>query len=537
MTKNSPPQCHCHRSSSPDRTTHIAKKISITSFHNSTHCSFPHTTDSAEWARDLSAHVTSIMANSTPSTSPPTPQSSDQSQTPPLSETVTKWRANIPPGKSPPHHANRYATRPGPREGSTVAQDDDLLKAVRMYSLSERDAPGYFDFYPPELGTQQDLSGRRPQPDKQPSSHDQDKTLSLDPPPSLLIERLQDDVPMKTTIPKPGELPIMSTGQLPVKPDASSNTKPTLTARMRRPYRPGIFNIAFSFTIPSRRRASDVTPPISPRTCISSDACLPMATPDAPVKRQRIDASTSPPPLQATPTARAASLGMPPFAVFDSGTGSSQWWSSSDPLKLNDPKHIRAIPTHTEPHPGKLIDFSVANKSLEAIRQQRAMEEDSDTDEEEYHNHLDSSQRRYYSPSPHHTRILFNIGIDSKDNTSLQRHCKETSGKEPRILCLSSPPTVSCLRRASSLPHPPQSGPPSTSTSGPSSSSSSTLLPRTPNTRTPSVCSDPGVSNPAVSVDRFLMHIRASQEARAVKLRQQVFRDDEMRGWLGDEPL
>ena len=58
--------------------------------------------------------------------------------------------------------------------------------------------------------------------------------------------------------------------------------------------------------------------------------------------------------------------------------------------------------------------------------------------------------------------------------------------------------------------------------------------------RTSSAASDP-------SMDRFLTHIRASQEARAAKRTNEnpdeesctntVFVDEREKGWLGDEPL
>ncbi|KAH7394111.1 hypothetical protein DE146DRAFT_634026 [Phaeosphaeria sp. MPI-PUGE-AT-0046c] len=457
------------------------------------------------------------MANSTPydyTTTPPYPQSGYQSQIPQGSCAVTKWRAQVPPGRSPPPYATSYTSRPAPREGQAVAQDVDLFDIrTRCVSLSDRDKPGYFDFLkqrPTKLGTQGGLPEHTSLPDKQPNQHSQTMELGLDPPPNLRIERLPDDVPMNPTTPKLVRPPSLSTGQLTMKVNSSTNTNSTLTAKLRRPRLPGnIFDVSFSFTAPSHRHVSDLTPPISPRTSISSDSSSPTPTPEEPFKRQRIEPSTTTPrsAQQTAPVNLSATHKSANFNAASAPLGPSTSWCLRDPLEFKDPKRFGIAVTHIEPHPGTLIDFSAATKSLEAIRQKR--------EEEEYHDYLDQVRRHNDLPSPDEPRTLFDMDVEEQEQLSSQQ--RELLGKGMRLFGLEA--DVHGRRRACSM-NP-------TLLKSPTSSSSANQYSG----------ARPGSSSSDPSMDRFLTHVRASQEARAAKLRQQIFRNGETKGWLGDEPL
>jgi hypothetical protein len=318
-----------------------------------------------------------------------------------------------------------------------------------------------------------------------------------------------------STMPKDSNLDNMSKGESKPK-----KTKlPALwTSKLRKPLHPSdIFNMSFSFSTPSRRRPSDHTPQISPRTSISSDSDSPSSSPGGSFKRQRIDSSDSNTTLKPFSPFSFSSPSPPHdshgyiFGPSPSPNGPSGYWFQEHV------KSFRPVATSAEAHPGFPVDFNgPSSPSNEGTRRKK--------DEQGYHDYLDEERRRDNS-SPHKTRIFC---MDMDDPVPDANVSKEDLNKQARILGLSS--NMPNIKRASTmrLHHTRKGGAHSGSSS--SASGSGSYI-----TRTSSTMSDP-------STDKFLTHVRASQEARALARtlsggsKGGVFAN-EAKIWLGDDPL
>jgi hypothetical protein len=447
------------------------------------------------WARDLPALVTSIMTNATPydhTTPPPSPQTNSQSQTPQISCAVFRPPVTVNPRQTTP--AAAYIPL---REGRTVARDGfyALRKSASFPSRTT-------SFSIPENSNSKANPYKnggvpvaplavRPQ-----TAHD--KAPERKPEPNLLDD-LQDDIPQKPTMPKVPKLNDMAT----VEPASSTKTKVkknkvNWTSKLRQQRRPSeIFNMNFSFNSPSRRRPSDHTPQVSPRTSISSDSSSPTPTPEEPFKRQRVDSSSNPNP-NSSPSFTHNSSG---YNLGPAPSGPANIWFAEDILRLTP------ISTRAPPHPGFPVSFTSLFSREAFARTRKSAEQE---DDECYHTYLDEQRLRDNS-SPHQTRI-FHMDMDD----SLHHHSSThdpiraiDSAKEARISGLVTNPKHANTHTRKSTAS--------------SSASGSTRTRRTSSS----------LSNPDPSTDKFLEHVRKSQEARrcnsAEKKREEV--------WLGDDPL
>jgi len=440
--------------------------------------------DCARWARDPYNHVTSTMSNTAPydhTTHPASPRTNIQSQTP---RPDTKSPAIVDPRQTSPAAACPPTPRLAPREGRKVARDGPH-RTLRKSATFPGSFPSAYLFS--KAATQIPLDTHKPTPPTPPTPREQlmpeqDKALLRHITP-LKLPTIKNPAPafkgltvkdMKDLAAKTSkEATVKTTKEATAKPQAPPPKKvhmkvPDMPVRRKR--RPSeIFNMSFSFATPSRRRPSDRTPQISPRSSISSE-CAPTITSE---KRQRVDSS-------GTNTTLAEDLASFPF-----------------------------IHTSTDAHPGLPVDFSSARVPARPKEEQ----------EFEYHTYLDEARRLDPRPcAPVKARVL-------------KEDKEETLGKEARILGLSS--NVSKRERAARKDPPPA---PTKTISYASSSNTSQNSRRT--------SSDS-------STERFLTHVRASQEARAASnkkgntnetnedMKECVFRNEREKGWfdLSEKPL
>jgi hypothetical protein len=464
-------------SSPPDDHFHTAKSISIQKLEHPACCLDPAHCDCSEWARDLNTHITRIMANTTPHdrTMPPTsPQTKIQAETPRPSFSITKAQAIV-------HDSSAAActrTRT-PRPPRNVARDG-------LYHAFKRSAS-----YPPRA----DLTSTCPQPRKNfcPSGFDSlskrvqqvyykpamqlesksNSTLEKDKPnttvPEIHSPQVQafhaqtmrhDEQEILTAIasckarPTPPATPLP---KLKLKLNPTPLSKPLQWANTLRGKRrtTDIFNISFNFTSPSRRSAEDHTPPISPRTSFSFPSSSPYSSthPTTPSWKRQKRNSTCPSTLTDT---------------------------CASPLILTSPPFVS---THTEAHPGVRVSFESETRC----------DEDGEEEEEEYHKWLGESRRWSLSSSSDGDVVPLDIADDFTYGYAYNANTGDTSS---RVLGLGSDSkSFTRVEHESLLPSP--------WSSSPSSWSASTT--------------DTDVSTPrSPSADRFLSHVRASQEARAL---------------------
>jgi hypothetical protein len=235
--------------------------------------------------------------------------------------------------------------------------------------------------------------------------------------------------------------------------------------------RPGeIFDVAFNFWCPSRRRA-DMSPPVSPRTSVSSDSDSPTPTPDEPhIKKQRVDSSGTK--ATTSPTHNKNGYNHSPAP-----TGPANIWFEED-ITRSTP-----IATSADPHPGRPVDFSFpSNTNLQDFQCRRK------ESIEGYHTYLEEERRRSSDPAYHD---LWVFAVELEAYRSHAREVEERLDKEARILGLTT--NIPSRRRSSTVNRP------QAPLSPPSTASHSSTLVRT---------------NSDKSTDRFLSHVRASQQAR-----------------------
>ncbi|KAF1920431.1 hypothetical protein BDU57DRAFT_534209 [Ampelomyces quisqualis] len=303
-----------------------------------------------------------------------------------------------------------------------------------------------------------------------------------------LLDDLQDDVPQKLSVPKTPKTNTIATPEVTSKPKNSTKLKDTWTSFIGwQPRSSEIFSKNFSFGTSSRRRPCDHTPPISPRTSMSSDSGSITPTPEEPFKRQRVDPSK--PNVdqivhsQCSPTHNTSGYNLGPVP-----TGPANIWGIED---ISSP---RPIATRTEAHPGFLV----------AMNQDSQRPKPKNTDP--YHAYLDSSKRPTPWPNIPHTFPT--------TPTSTPTHNQPVPlPKQPRVLDLA--PNVAPRHRSRTLDAKPPPRQPR------AHKGAASVM-----TRSSSVASDP-------SADRFLAHVRASVEARAAKAREEGGGGM----WLGEEPL
>jgi hypothetical protein len=431
-------------------------------------------------------------------TPPPSPQTNSQSRTPQLSCAVTRPQATV---KS--HQTTPAAAYTPPCEGRTVARDGFNYPLRRSSSFPRLKSSYFIRQDSPYKGILQKntdvpltpLAGR-PQPSR-------DETAGSKPQLSLLQQFLMDTVPQVshlTSVHVPDEM----------SPDGKKKKKlPAIwTSKLRQPRRPSeVFNINFSFSASSRRRPSDHTPQISPRTSISSDSGSPTFTSEDCFKRQRVDSSGS-----SSTTLKPFSSNSP---TCDRYQGPGLLTSPSGPSGSWFPEHIksfRPVATSADPHPGFLVDFSGASSPAEEAHRKN--------DEQGYHDYLDE-ERRQLNSSPDENRIFY-MDMDVEDD--IPPAYREDVTKQARILGLAS--NAANIKRASTVHIDTRKG------GAQSSSSSSGGSYRT---RSSSTMSDP-------STDKFLTHVRASQAARVLARtlsegKKGVYANDDTNIWLGDDPL
>jgi hypothetical protein len=460
------------------------------------------------------------MANSTPydhTMPPPSPQINIQLQTPQYYCAVTKSQAIV---DYRPAAAYPHTPRP-------VARDALYHALTRSSTFSPRSKPTLTapkprkDYYPPGLET---LTRRVQAYHKQvlQQEHDQDSTFKKEKSktstsPSRrrsltqgvqayckeVLRREQEQESFQGAA--PSTLTASNTNNMPPPESppmskASPMAKPLSWASIIRKKRRSneIFNINFSFSGPSRRHPADHTPPISPRTSMSSDAgsfspTTTFETPE-PLKRQkRIKSSSFGSPLivpSATHNTHGYNLGPAP-------TGPANIWFEED---ITRPVPIA---TRTEAHPGCLVDFTSTCDFSAAL---------CPTDEETYHTYLNDSRRRS-------SDVIFPLDLDidislaEESRLETETRLRDFSASVPgrkRTCTFDRIDSVSCA-------------PPSLSSSASTRFSDASTTWRTD-----------------ASMDRFLTHVRASQVARAALKMQRcndVFVDEADRGWLGDEPL
>jgi hypothetical protein len=441
------------------------------------------------------------MTDPTPydhTTPPPSPQTNSQSRTPQLSCAVTRPQATV---KS--HQTAPAAAYTPPCEGRTVARDGFYYPLRRSSSFpSSQTSSHTTQHLIPKENPHKDtdfsltpLAGR-PQPSR-------DETARGKPQLSLLERFLMDTVPQVSHLTQVHVPDEMATDG---KPKKKKKLPAVWTSKLRQPRRPSeIFNINFSFSASSRRGPSDHTPQISPRTSISSDSGSPTSTSEDSFKRQRVDSSDS------------SSMTLKPFTT--NSPRSDGWCPGPSPSPNGAPgswfpEHIKSfcpVATSADPHPGFLVDF--ASSSSDEARRKK--------DEQGYHDYL-NEERRHLNSSPDENRIFY-MDMDVEDD--IPPAYREDVTKQARILGLSGNATN--IKRASTVHIDTRK---CGAQSGSSSSGSGSYR-----TRTSSTMSDP-------STDKFLTHVRASQEARKLARtlsegKKGVYANDDMKIWLGNDPL
>ncbi|KAH7558248.1 hypothetical protein BM1_05520 [Bipolaris maydis] len=289
--------------------------------------------------------------------------------------------------------------------------------------------------------------------------------------------------------------------------------------KKKRPRPSDIFNINFGFGFSSRRRqSSDYSPQVSPRTSISSASGSPRTEMTECFKRQRIDSSGSDAEVTRSKSAR-----------LDIITPTTTIRSQCE-----------------EPHPGQLVDFTQTPPSLPPSpppapvpamqlpspkQSPKLLPKSNPTKEsslrlttDAYHEYLATTQRRKSFPAGEWAarRIREEFQILSKLDAALTRE-EEIESIDP----LDTTTTATANANDISLIAPFDTTTTNTTTTQPPLDNSNCELRRT--------TSDP-------STERFLLHIRASLEARRSKSGKiwhsyPVFADEVEKGFLDDAPL
>ncbi|EUC49675.1 hypothetical protein COCMIDRAFT_1515 [Bipolaris oryzae ATCC 44560] len=286
--------------------------------------------------------------------------------------------------------------------------------------------------------------------------------------------------------------------------------------KKKRPRPSDIFNINFGFGFSSRRRqSSDYSPQVSPRTSISSASGSPRTEMTECFKRQRIDSSGSDADVTRSKSAR--------LSIITPTTSHTQC---------------------SEPHPGQLVDFTQTPPSLPPSpppvpapamqlppspkQSPKLLPKSNPTNEpslrlttDAYHEYLATTQRRKSFPAGEWAtrRIREEFQILTKLDAGLTRE-EEIESIDP----LDTTTTTVTAANDISLIAPFDT--PATTTQ-PIENSNCELRRTT---------SDP-------STERFLLHIRASLEARRTKSGNKtwqsypVFADEVEKGFLDDAPL
>jgi len=483
-----------------------------------------------KWPRDVSAHVTRPIDNSTPydqATPPPSPPNNIRTQTPRSSGGVKGLPATDVPRQT-------AACPPSPRPADHLVAQDDLHYDNRKPGPSSGNET---TFTPSTQRTQDSLK--------------QNTSVSITTPLSLFDatkpDHLQDIVPGRPSTPRYNKpqparyrgvdnMPAltMTAPRLPMFPKAAPKPRPakldltplvvesvetstiprrqlSWSARARK-RRNSIFDETFNFWAPSRRKRAH-SPPVSPRTSLArSDSGSPTPTPENPsIKRHCVGASgsktaTSPKHNSASSERRLASAGLE-----------------------EDIARISLDATSSEAHPGSPVDFS--STSYFTTQPERGRR----TSQYPYPSYLEHSRERSPSLNPN-ASLVFAVPLNQYHHHA--REVEEELAEGPHILDLASTSTSHRLSFTDStssddVPSRPRSN---SSSQRPSietisSTGSSTL-----------VNSSSSGSGSESHADRFLTHVRASQEARrrrSTEDRRRIFvKNDENDKWLiGDEPL
>ena len=533
-------------SSAAKQQGYIIKRDSIQKPKTSALSLLPYGATSARSARVLK-NVTSTMFNPTPydQTSPtlcPRAHVHSQIQRPGNFPAIVRPRPHSPAAACPA--APQLATR----EGHHVARND-LQNKIKKGTIW----PG---FYTPAArkAVKADkelrrayIAARRPTP----FEHS---------PQALSQVEAQEESPLQVTAPETPD-PVLSTATatatasqpMAAETSNSATAKPskTKTKKTKKPINPfggdqpvsvkpfkvhvvkrlasEVFNMNFSFAAPSRRRACDRTPEISPRTSFSSGFDLPINTPD---KRQRIDSSDTHLIKWIVPfltrslgdTEKVASVSESQDSSVEdqeSLTFSPVPAESSDTeveIDTWDNANFSNYPfvhTRTEAHPGHPVDFSArANEIFGRASVPNEAEPDS------YHKYLSESRRSKSLPAP---RICSSPAPETKFHGNRNNKASRVLGFTSKVLSRKRPCTLENLGRTFS------EKPTIATTSSNASIASS---------RTDSTTNDP-------SSKRFLTHVRKSLEVRALKKMQgkgrteSVFVDERETGWftMGETPL
>lgn len=519
-------------------------------------------TGEAWWARDEHHHVTSTKPNSAPydhTTPPPTPRTNIKLQTPrPLSD-LARLQIIDDPLLTSPASVYSHTARHVSREGRHAARDG-------RYYPSPTSAANKFPPFPAphvqtasraEIPRRNFLSKQLPPLPKR--NHEQTSSFS---PRQQEPSFQRNYLPLTPVEPTSSYLTTMLLAEKIATPRSSptakaANNSTSWANNFRRRHSPSdIFNMSFTFGSASRRHSSGSSPEISPRSSISSPFSS-FSSRDEPYKRKRIDSTDSNiegqhsksfnrPRVVATPT--------PPIT-----TPAKPWVYQGQPLSLR-----------IEAHPGSPVDFSSpAPGPITSTQSARTPHHDSNR----YHTYLvQNAKRRNSSPTAYRVdpydvktqarneklckeaRIL---GMDTNPPSTRQpRKC--TLGRRERTARKSAP-----LSAVSSPMRTPLLTPALTPTTASASTCTTPLMPLPPNEaryayRTSSSTSDP-------TMEAFLTHVRASQEARAAAVRQKkeeeererereqqrrceaeswdevmrytIFTDEDEKGFLSDEPL
>lgn len=480
--------------------------------------------DCAKWARDVSAHVTRPIDNSTPydqATPPPSLPNNIRTQTPRSSGGVKGLPATDVPRQT-------AACPPCPAD-HLVAQDDLHYDNRKPGPSSGKETT----FTPSSRRTQDSL--------KQTTSVSVTKPLSLFD--TANHDHLQEIVPERPTTPRYNEpqparyrgvdnMPAltMMAPRLPMFPKAAPKLRPakldltplvvesvetpniprrqlSWSARARK-RRNSIFDDTFNFWAPSRRKRTH-SPPVSPRTSIArSDSGSPTPTPENPYNKRQcvgtsgLKAATSPKHNSTSSERRLASAGLE-----------------------EDIARISLDATSSEAHPGSPVDFSTT--SYFTTQPERGRHQS------QFPSYLEHSREHSPSLNPN-VSLIFAVPIDQYHDHAREVEAELAQG--PHILDLASTSTSHRLSLTDST----------SSEDDPSRSHSNSASQR-PSIETISSTGSSTLVNSSSSgseshADRFLTHVRASQEARrrrSTEDRRRIFvKNDENDKWLiGDEPL
>jgi hypothetical protein len=502
--------------------------MSFPKFKNPFFDSYPYDSACARPARDLDSVTSAMFASSRASYDLASPPLSPRAIIHAQIHRPANFPSIVNPRQNSPAAASAAAPQLVPCEGSHVARNERNNKIRKgttfpgILSPSARKAAKEGKEVRRAI-----IVARRPTP------------FEHSPPPILTEESPRDGSPLQISAPDtpmPVLLPVTASAEkstaaitkttAPMDPfddDQPVSVKPYKVHVVKR--RPSqVFDMSFSFSAPSRRRACDRTPQISPRTSISS------SRPDEgiPDKRQRIDSSGTHSFKWLGRLVSRSSVDHPRYdfdpEFHDSACDSDEGVSSTrcSPAYRWDTKNVDSfcsqspesntcdevdlakypfVHTRTEAHPGHPVNFSAPTRDDEIFGSVSAP----------YHTYLSESWRRSSMPAP---RVC---SPKSKSH-------EDKNAKESRILGLTSN-TAPNRKRACTLERTTrQTLPPAATSSNVSMASA----------RTSSSASDP-------SSERFLSHVRKSLEARAMKKgrMQSVFRDERETGWfdLGERPL